>query len=788
MTPNPIRHFVFIIKENRSFDSYFGAFPGADGATQGTSSTGQAIPLTAMPDITAHDLDHTNQGSLTDMDNGRMDGFDLPPYGTADGDLLPYRQFTQAGIPNYWAYAQNFVLADHMFASMHGPSFPNHLFTVAAQSGGVLEIPLPEAASPPHTGSGFGWGCDSNPLMTARTLDSDGDLDAEFPCFDFPTLADSLESAGLTWRYYAPSQGESGYHFSTLDAIDHIRNTNLWQEHVVPNTDFVTDALSGHLPAVSWIVSGAESEHPPDSTCVGENWTVEQINAVMQGPDWSSTAIIVTWDDFGGFYDHVVPPVVDGVSLGIRVPALIISPYVYAGHVSNTQYDFSSVLKTIEKAFSLPPLTEWDTKANDLYDSFNFDQKPLPPLVLQPRSCPVSSASFVQFGPQGIGTRSAPSIVQLTNHQATPLTISKVAITGDFTQTNRCTQISPGFLCRVAVTFAPKATGLRTGQLTITDSDPTSPQVVQLQGMGSLVNAAPLYPGVTFYHVTFGSRKTENVTLTNVSATPVLVSGLAIVGISAADFSQTTSCAGAIQPGGQCTWQVTFAPTPQNYDFRGIETAALAVYSNDPASPATIRLTGVGTALATPGNITFGKQPIGQRSAPQAVKLKNTGLTPITFSSVDTIGSYSQSNTCGSVLQPGASCQITVIFTPTLQGVNYGALNLNDNDGTSPQEIFLTGTGVGSNDQAPTLRDDVDALRRDNSMPPNKRSKKSCSEVFPLPGVQKPTSQCEEVESSDCGGPPDCACEIDERLVRIQCKEGSYALCVEDDKTCIDED
>lgn len=697
---NPIEHFVFIIKENRTFDSYFGTFPGADGATQGTLSTGQVVPLNPMPDITPHDLDHSNEGALIDIDGGKMDNFDLPTAsGATNEDLLAYRQFTQLGIPNYWVYAQNFVLADHMFSSLHGPSLPNHLYTVAAQSGGVLEIPLPEITSNEpndwkQSYSGLSWGCDAPSLMTARTLDSQGDLDAVWPCFDFPTLADSLENAGISWRYYAPTQGQSGYQFSTLDAINHIRNTDLWQ-NVVPTTNFISDALSGNLPAVSWMVTGDPgSEHPPDSTCVGENWTLAQVNAVMQGPEWDSTAIIIIWDDFGGFYDHVAPPVVDGFGLGIRVPALIISPYVYSGTVSHTQYEFSSVLKTIEEAFGLPPLTQRDAEANDLYDSFNFNQAPLSPLVLQPRSCPINSTDYVQFPNQGVGTSSAASSVQLDNYGTTTITISKVTISGDFNQTNHCTKIAAGSGCKIAVTFSPVAAGLRTGQLTITDNDPSSPQVVQLQGTGSLISGPPSYPPVNFERVLFGARKTVSLTLTNVSSTPVNISEAQFGGINAPDFSQTGGCS-VIQPGNKCTWQVTFTPTPQNYNFRGIEDASLSFYSNDPASPTTVWLTGYGTAITlTTGSIDFGNQVIGEASSPQQIKVSNIGATPITFSSVAAIGDFAQTNNCGSVLQPHKSCDVSITFTPSQQGTNYGALNLNDNDGTSPQEVTLFGSGV----------------------------------------------------------------------------------------------
>jgi phospholipase C len=689
-----IQHFVFIVKENRSFDSYFGAFPGADGATQGPISTGQIVPLTLNPDITPHDLSHTSGEAVTDIDRGKMDNYDLPPFGNENGELIAYRQFNQSGIPNYWTYAQSFVLADHMFSSLHGPSFPNHLYAVAAQSGGVLEVPNPEASLPNGPNS-LSWGCDAPEGMTTRFLNPKGTFDAVVPCFDFPTLADSLDSANISWKYYAPSEGERGYVFSTFDAINHIRNTNLWQEHVVPYTNFVNDAMKGELPAVSWVVSGIESEHPPNSVCVGENWTVEQINAVMQGPDWDSTAIIIVWDDFGGFYDHVVPPQVDGFGLGIRVPALIISPFARPGHISHTQYEFSSVLKTIEEVFNLKPLTKRDANANDLFDSFNFTQPPIPPMILQPRACPVNSAPYLQFGNQGVGSSSTSLIVELNNYSNTTMTVSKVAITGDFTQTNRCTQVAPGSLCNIAVTFTPKATGLRTGQVTVTDTDQSSPQVIQLQGIGSLINAGPVYPGVKYQIVPFGTQKTMNVTLTNTSSTPVTISSVQFAGYNAADFSQTTKCSGTIPANGQCSWNVTFSPTPQNYNLWGTEDATISFYSNDPSSPATVRLTGVGTGLSiSPQSLNFGNEPVGHTTAPQTIQVTNASTTaPVIFSGIQAVGDFAETNNCPSSLGPGASCEVSVTFTPTSTGALLGALNLNDNDTSSPQELNLNGTG-----------------------------------------------------------------------------------------------
>jgi len=375
---NKIQHIVFIIKENRTFDNYFGTFPGANGATSGTISTGQVIPLGHAPDKLPRDIDHSYNAAITAIDGGRMDRFDLITGGNQNGDYLSYTQYTEADMPNYFAYARHFALGDNMFSSLTGPSFPNHLYTVGAQSGGAINNP---------SSSGI-WGCDADDTSTVQVMDNHGNITRQFPCFNFRTLADNLEVAGLTWKYYAPQKGESGYIWSALDAIQHIRLTPLWEERVVPTSQFASDALNSRLPAVSWLVVGSGmSEHPPASVCAGEDWTVQQLNAVMQSPDWNSTAVFLTWDDFGGFYDHVPPPKVDNFGFGPRVPFLIISPYSKPGYISHTQYEFSSVLKFIEIRFGLPPLSDRDTLANDILDSFDFNQLPLSPLILQTRPC-----------------------------------------------------------------------------------------------------------------------------------------------------------------------------------------------------------------------------------------------------------------------------------------------------------------------------------------------------------------------------------------------------------------
>jgi phospholipase C len=204
-------------------------------------------------------------------------------------------------------------------------------------------------------------------------------------------MGDLLTSNNISWKYYAPDPGTPGYVWSSYDAINHIRNTSQWAAHVVNYANFAKDAAWGNLPSVSWLVEPqVDSDHPPYSICTGENWTVQQINAVMINPNlWNNTVIILTWDDFGGFYDHVAPPVGPNgqIMYGFRVPAIIISPYAKEGFIDHTRYSFPSILKLIETTFGLPSLNTLDGQSNGLTNSLDFLQYPLPPLLLQPRDC-----------------------------------------------------------------------------------------------------------------------------------------------------------------------------------------------------------------------------------------------------------------------------------------------------------------------------------------------------------------------------------------------------------------
>jgi phospholipase C len=676
-----IQHIIFIIKENRSFDNYFGLYPGANGATSGVASTGQVIPLRHTPDQVV-DIGHEWVAALTAVDDGKMDRFDLIPFGDVNGQYMAYSQLTQADIPNYYSYAQNFVLADKMFSSVHGDSFENHLYIIAAQAGGVITQRVGVPSSPK-------WGCDAPPDFLLQEMDdTDGVISEIFPCFDFQTLADSLDTAGITWKYYAPPEGEPGYAYNTYDEINHIRNTSLWTEHVVSDSQFATDAANGNLPAVSWLVTGPYNEHPPASACQGENWTVQQLNTLMQGPDWSTSAVFLTWDDFGGFYDHVAPPPMDVYGLGPRVPLLIISPYAQPGYISHTQYEFASVLKFIEERFGLTPLTERDANANDTTDSFNFSQTPLSPLILNPQTCPIQSASNLYFGGQTVGASSPLNVLTLNNIRSTPITISNIAISGNFAQSNNCKTLAVNGKCNINVAFKPTQTGPLTGSLTITDNDVTSPQVISLQGTGSEVSVTgSLYPGLNYPSILLGVKSApQTVTVTNHGTAALSFTGISMVG----DFAETTTCGTSLAPSDSCKITVTFVPTTS-----GVRYGNLVISDNDPSSPQTVRLTGTGTAVSlNPAKLNFGNQVINTTSATEFVTIKISGVNPVNVGAITASASYSVTNTCGASIVGGGSCKIGVTFTPVQIGSVPGTLTINDADLSSPQIVNLSGTGI----------------------------------------------------------------------------------------------
>jgi phospholipase C len=321
---------------------------------------------------------------------------------------------------------------------MFGPTFPEHLYTVAAQSNGIVDNkstadhPGSYCTDPTEYTKHFDFSKLSKKDL-AHIMDLEDHVTEQVPdqfyriaqywsdirtCFNIKTLPDELQAAGISWTYYA----EQDKWMNALQAIRHIWFDPQMHSHIRDPSHFVSDVRHGRLPAVSWLIPPEPyNEHPgfsdpnspfysPVSVCAGENWTVNQINAIMKSPDWSSTAIVVVWDDFGGFYDPVPPPHYDVMGLGPRTPALIISPYTRTGsspeggYVDHTTYEFSSVLSFIEALHGLDPLTERDAQANPLSGAFDFSKPPNDKRYVLPlrSNCPYgTSASALQS--DGVG-------------------------------------------------------------------------------------------------------------------------------------------------------------------------------------------------------------------------------------------------------------------------------------------------------------------------------------------------------------------------------------------------
>ncbi len=340
----PIQHVVVIMLENHSFDTMFGRFPGVNGITLPRASN----PFTS-------DIDHSGPAEVAAVDGGKMDEF------AKQGQV----QYDQSDIPTFWSYAQQFGLGDNFFASMESSSTPNHMSMVAAQTGGV-DVTL---GTP---------GCQSISASMLHSKNQSGNEYWAYPCYDINSLPHILDMNGLNWKYYAVT--------TSWDPPLLIKNISQSPDNIHSATQFVKDVQSGHMADVSWVTPGGgdPSGHPPAQMEGSENFVAQQVNAVMQSQYWNNTAIFLTWDEWGGQYDHVAPPQVDGVGLGVRVPLIVISPYAKHGYISPAQSEFSSFIKFIEEDYHLPNLGQRDAlpQTGDLMDYFDFSQTQQPPLIL----------------------------------------------------------------------------------------------------------------------------------------------------------------------------------------------------------------------------------------------------------------------------------------------------------------------------------------------------------------------------------------------------------------------
>ncbi|MGA8532897.1 MAG: alkaline phosphatase family protein [Candidatus Tumulicola sp.] len=382
LPPKYIRHVVIVIQENRSFDNFFATYPGADGTTTGKTHYGKVVPLKEVG-LVATDIEHTWQGFKTEYNHGKMNGFDLIHFGAWGGGppakLYAYQYVKPTDIQPYWTMAQEYVLADHMFETQSSGSFIGHQDLIA---GGTAIDSTQSLVNYPSSNV---WGCDA-PANTVTSLITTNDGfepgKGPFPCLEYPTLRDSLDAGKVSWRYYVPPMSTNvGKIWSAFDAIRAVRYGPEWKANIsVPETNVLKDISNDKLPGVSWVIPDAlNSDHPGHNVTGGPSWVAQVVNAIGKNTKlWKSTAIIVVWDDWGGFYDHVAPPQLDYQGLGLRVPMLVISPYAKRGYVSHTQYEFGSILKFVENNWGLARIGSTDVRSTSIGDVFDFSQPPRP--------------------------------------------------------------------------------------------------------------------------------------------------------------------------------------------------------------------------------------------------------------------------------------------------------------------------------------------------------------------------------------------------------------------------
>jgi phospholipase C len=421
-----IQHVVIIFQENRTPDNLFQdpvlVSRGADIATSGVNSTGQTIPLAPIDLGTAgaspqnYDLSHAHAAFVSMYDGGKMDGANLIPCSPAANcppNAHPNPQFKyvmQSDVKPYFAMAEQYVFGDRMFQTNEGPSFPAHQFIISGTSTPMTGSNL-FAAENPKDGAAAA-GCIAPATQTVAVVDQFGSETSNapiYPCFEHPTLTDELDVAGISWRYYAPSAGSI---WTGPDAIEHICKPQTvngvlsctgpdWTGSVViPQSQVLVDISNRQLAQVTWVIpNGQKSDHAASNDGSGPSWVASIVNSIGNSPYWANTAIIITWDDWGGWYDHVAPKVInDGVSwgsgyaYGFRVPLIIISPYAKAAYISHATHDFGSVLRLVETTFHLPLLGYADVAADDFADCFNFTQ---PPLSFQTIAAALDAAYFI---------------------------------------------------------------------------------------------------------------------------------------------------------------------------------------------------------------------------------------------------------------------------------------------------------------------------------------------------------------------------------------------------------
>jgi phospholipase C len=386
-TRTPIRHVVFLMQENHSFDNYFGTYPGVNGIPSGTcmpvdprSHTNRAcVTPFSIGDRPATDLSHNVRTFRSEYRGGQMDGFVSTFRREGVHTDLAMGHYVESDLPYYWNVAHDYVLFDRFFTSAAGGSIWNHMFWVTGTPGNFKEDVLPTARD------GFG---------------------------KLPTIFDRLQAKGISWKFYVQNYdprityrsdvlGDRGSQVVWVPLLDYARyiDSPELRSHIVDLSQYYVDLRNGTLPAVAYIAPSGSSEHPPGRIQAGERFVRSLITELMRSSSWQSSAFLWSYDDWGGWYDHVRPPKVDAYGYGFRGPALLVSPYARRGFVDDTTLDFTSVLKFIEQNWGLAPLARRDARANSIAGAFDFSRPPRPPQLLAadfrpPRYTPPKSAAL----------------------------------------------------------------------------------------------------------------------------------------------------------------------------------------------------------------------------------------------------------------------------------------------------------------------------------------------------------------------------------------------------------
>ena len=421
---SPIRHIVLIDEENHSFDNVLGKFcadvasgaivrPGAGmacaGATSATLADGSVMPLPVARDVVPY-IVHDVSSQQAAIDGGKMDGF-AEVGGCGPSAPVPYGcfgQYSASQIPNITALANAFAVSDHTFEFRSTPSWVGHMVLASATVDGFVGN-NPTATGRVH-GIGPGWGCDSHldanwssspggPLQSVPACVPDSTGAGPYrpsPVRYVPTIFDRLDAANRSWKIYGGLSGAehlgSGYGWTICPTFFECLGSSQ-ANNVVPAASILADARQGTLPSYSIVTpTASNSQHNSFSMAVGDNWIGKVVGAIEEGPDWSSTAIFITWDDCGCFYDHMPPP---RPSWGIRVPMIVVSPWAKAGFTDTKDATFISVLAFAEHTFGLTPLNKADARVYDFQNVFDFSQTPVTPVAMTTQHVPRSELRHI---------------------------------------------------------------------------------------------------------------------------------------------------------------------------------------------------------------------------------------------------------------------------------------------------------------------------------------------------------------------------------------------------------